>query len=225
MVSHKNIASESEQMYLISIARLIEDGIEGPVPLTALADALSIQPVSVNQMARKMEEAGLLVYQPYKGVELTPCGQTIAARILRYRRLWEIFLIEHLKLSMEESETLACRMEHETNEEVASRLTQFLNDPVISPNGRVIPNMKSIESERAWLPLSDLQVDKKGQVVLVEADPVTGLFLSGEGIRPGTMLTVLGIGSSGHILLKLAEKNVDLSKRVAEQIIVQPNEN
>ena len=45
--------SESEEMYLITIARLIEQGVEAPVPIPLLAGELSIQPVSANQMVHK----------------------------------------------------------------------------------------------------------------------------------------------------------------------------
>jgi MarR-like DNA-binding transcriptional regulator SgrR of sgrS sRNA len=63
--SHAPI-SDSMQMYLVTIARLREH--QDPVPLSKLAEALSVSPVSVNEMCRKLQEQGLLVYQPYKGV-------------------------------------------------------------------------------------------------------------------------------------------------------------
>ena len=65
--------SESEEMYLISIVRLVEKDIEEPIPIPQLAAELSIQPVSVNQMVHKLAEEGWVNYIPYKGVELSPC--------------------------------------------------------------------------------------------------------------------------------------------------------
>jgi Mn-dependent DtxR family transcriptional regulator len=57
--------SENEQMYLVTIAKLEEGGHESPVALSELANALSVLPVSVNQMVRKMDESGLVKYYPY----------------------------------------------------------------------------------------------------------------------------------------------------------------
>ena len=83
--------SESEQMYLITIARLIENGQSEPIPLSDIAKQMSVLPVSVNQMVRKLEGSGFLDYLPYKGVEFTNLGKEIAFRTLRNRRLWEVF--------------------------------------------------------------------------------------------------------------------------------------
>ena len=55
--NHKEI-SESEQMYLLTIARLIEGGQPEPISLSDIAKELSVLPVSVNQMVRKLEGAG-----------------------------------------------------------------------------------------------------------------------------------------------------------------------
>jgi Mn-dependent DtxR family transcriptional regulator len=46
-----------------------------PVPLSKLAEELDISPVSVNEMCRKLQENGLINYQPYKGASLTPRDQ------------------------------------------------------------------------------------------------------------------------------------------------------
>jgi Mn-dependent DtxR family transcriptional regulator len=51
--------SESEDMYLVSLARLQETGVEVPVPIAKLAQEMSIQPVSTSQMIHKLEVEGL----------------------------------------------------------------------------------------------------------------------------------------------------------------------
>ena len=68
------IMSEAEEMYLIALARLGEQGVQGPVPLAQLAQELSVLPVSANQMVHKLKQEGILDYVPYKGVELKPEG-------------------------------------------------------------------------------------------------------------------------------------------------------
>jgi len=98
--------SENEEMYLVVIAKLNERDGGGPVALAKVAHELAILPVSANQMVRKLEKIGLVSYAPYKGVELTESGSLIASRILRQRRLWEVFLVEHLYLMSTEAEEL-----------------------------------------------------------------------------------------------------------------------
>lgn len=116
----------SEEMYLITVAMAEEGGREGPLPLASLAHALSISPVSANQMVWRLAERSLVDYHPYHGVVLTATGRTAARRVLRGRRLWTSFLVEHLGFGEEEADALACDLEHLTPPVVADRLEAFL---------------------------------------------------------------------------------------------------
>ena len=213
--------SENEQMYLVTIAKLQEGGHESPVALSELANALSVLPVSVNQMIRKMDESGLVKYYPYKGVEFTPSGRQLVMRILRYRRLWEVFLVKHLEMSLEEADAQACRMEHITSDDVANRLSTFLGCPSVCPQGYPIPQ---VEGEGMVLfegmPLDQLKIGQSAQVTRINADALTIGFLSNEGIRPGVHMSVLAIGDSGDMLLELQKRRVHLSSEMASSIIV-----
>ena len=157
--------SESEQMYLITTAMLIEDGMEQPVPLPALAQARSIMPASVNQMVRKLADEGLVTYIPYKGIVLTPAGTNIATRILRYRRLWEVFLVKKLKLALASADQLACRLEHLTTDEVADRLSDYLGDPQLSPQGKPIPRSPRDDDGSGILCINQTRVGQRSRVV------------------------------------------------------------
>jgi DtxR family Mn-dependent transcriptional regulator len=104
-----------------------EGGWEGPLPLASLAHALSISPVSANQMVWRLAERGLVDYHPYRGVMLTATGGAAARRVLRGRRLWTSFLVEHLGFGEDEADALACDLEHLTPPRVADRLEAFLD--------------------------------------------------------------------------------------------------
>ena len=125
--------SESMQMYLITIARLRDNG--SPVPLSLLADTLSISPVSVNEMCRKLQDQGLVVYQPYKGALLTDVGDERACHILRRHRLWDVFLVDKLGFEYGEAHDIACQLEHATPDAVADRLDHYLDYPPVNPIG------------------------------------------------------------------------------------------
>ena len=127
-------------MYLITIAMAVEDGHEGPVPLPYLGKEMDVSRVSANEMVKKLVEKGFVTYTPYKGVALTDVGMRIANDVLRRRRLWAVFLSEHLGLTAGAADTVACEFEHITPSEVAQRLSHFLGDPTVGPGGKPIPS-------------------------------------------------------------------------------------
>jgi DtxR family Mn-dependent transcriptional regulator len=213
--------SESEQMYLITTAMLIEDGMEQPVPLPALAQARSIMPASVNQMVRKLADEGLVTYIPYKGIALTAAGTAIATRILRYRRLWEVFLVKKLKLALASADQLACRLEHLTTDDVADRLSEYLGDPQLSPQGKPIPRALRDEEVNPVLCINQTRVGQRSRVTQLSGEGVAKKFLQGEGILPGAPLTLMALGGDGSVLLEVEGRLTHLSASIADAVIVQ----
>jgi len=213
--------SESEEMYLVTLAMLAEAGAEVPTPVSELASKLGIQPVSVNQMVRKLEETGLVAYTQYKGVALTPEGQSRALRVLRHRRLWEVFLVENLRVLPDEADELACRLEHVLPSDAAELLAGFLGNPTISPQGKHIPQMISKESLNSDILLSQLKINQQSQITKIDADVAVQNFLSTEGLKAGVTVIVLGIGNAGAILVSADGCSVYLAKNVANCIWVK----
>lgn len=211
--------SESEEMYLVSIASLLELGIQSPVPISQLAERLGIQPVSVNQMIRKLEESGMIVYTPYKGVQLTEEGDVFARQILRRRRLWEVFLVENLKLSPQEAGDLACRLEHAFSVEATEHLSNFLGHPTTTPSGESIPDSKSEFATEPEIDLLNLTVGSSGNVSSIALDRTAREFLNTEGIRLHKIISVVAVGSEGDILICTDQGNhVHLAKGLAKYI-------
>ncbi len=217
--------SESEEMYLVSIVRLKEAGVEGPVPLSQLAESLAVLSVSANQMIRKLEESGLVVYTPYKGVELTERGQAKALQVLRYRRLWEVFLVDKLKLLPGEAGELACKMEHDLPSIAAERLAYYLGHPQSTPDGKPIPACQIACEVMDDLPLRLLDMCQIGAVSRIEGDAQVRSFLGAEGITIGAQIQVLAGGSRGNLLIQTsAGKRVHLSTTVADTLWVYPQD-
>jgi DtxR family transcriptional regulator, Mn-dependent transcriptional regulator len=223
MAYHKleSIVTESEQMYLITVVRLEEEGATSPIPLSALAGELGVQPVSVHQMARKLEEGGLAAYIPYKGIELTQAGRRVAAQILRNRRLWEVFIVEHLNLPFAEAHAFSCMVEHITSPKIAGRLSQFLGDPTVSPQGKLIPPVENPEQPLSFVPLSHLSASQRFQVARIEATDTDRLFLKEEGLYPGAPACVRSVGSRGAVLLETVSGSLYISQKLAATILVQ----
>ena len=212
--------SESEAMYLITIARLREQGIEEPVSMPILAEALSILPVSANQMIHKLSESGLVEYLPYKGASLTSLGRQIAMQILRCRRLWEVFLVNCLKLTIMEAEQIACDLEHITPPGAADRLSAFLDHPLFSPQGKPIPRIDGALIFETVQPLIGLAAGAKGRVAQVDADPVTQAFFQSEGLVPGQEVLVQAVGRDGAVLLEVRDHPVHLASGLAAKVMV-----
>jgi DtxR family Mn-dependent transcriptional regulator len=220
MADH-NIASmtESEEMYLVWIARIGEAGADGPVPISQLAEQMRIQPVSVNQMIHKLEELGLVEYTPYQGVTLSPEGMRYAQDILHRRRLWEVFLVEHLHLSLGEADELACRMEHIFPTDALSRLDDFLGHPSRSPSDKHIPRRSDPEVVEQSINLDSLEPGGEGEVVTIDLDHATRIFLKSEGLQPGVCLKLLARGSRGSVLISTgAGSNLTIVPELAARI-------
>lgn len=213
--------SEREEMYLVTLAMLAEEGAELPVPVSELANKLGLQPVSVNQMVRKLEGLGFVSYVPYKGVVLTTTGEAKALHILRHRRLWEVFMVDHLNLPMIEASDLACRMEHVFPDSAADKLAVFLGGPTMTPQGRPIPQLTSKESLNSDILMSQLKINQQSRIMKIDADLAVQTFLSEEGLKAGVIVNVLGIGNTGAILVSADGCSVYLAKNVANCIWVK----
>jgi DtxR family Mn-dependent transcriptional regulator len=222
-MDNHNLLSESEEMYLVGIAQIIEDGPGGPTRLSRLAEHLNIQPVSVNQMVRRLEKCGLVAYLPYRGVLLTENGSLVAGQVLRRRRLWEVFLVEQLGISLAEAESMACRLEHDIPVETGERLAKFLGFPEHSPRGKNIPPAELGIALPDSSPLSSQQVEGSYVVIRVECRPAERAFLSGAGIAPGKTVRLLGIVQGSRCLAQSeGHEPVQFSEQLAQKIWVQP---
>lgn len=211
--------SESEEMYLITIAMAVEDGAQGPVPVPMLADALDVSRVSANEMVKKLDGRGLVQYIPYKGALLSAEGERIAKTILRRRRLWSVFLSDQLGLTPKAADTVACEFEHITPADVARRLSEFLGDPRVSPQGKPIPSpAEPGATDRPPIPLPELQVGTSAEVVQINGHVADRSFLGDQGVKPGAEVVMLAVAEGGGCLVETTKGRVHLSNDVAHLV-------
>lgn len=221
-MAHHNLdsktMSESIEMYLLRIALLRREG--QPVPIPVLAQELAVSPVSANEMCRRLVDKGLIEYEPYRGVSLTAKAETLARRVLRNRRLWEVFFAEKLGIDPLEADEMACRFEHVTPDDLAERLAVFLGHPTLTPQNQLIPYDDQPLPERSVQPLTTLAAGEKGQVSRLNADEPVKNFLRGYGLCPGVAVTTLAVAADGSLLLDIAGQAMSLSKPIAAAIDV-----
>ncbi len=221
MVQQAQHTSEAEEMYLITIARAVEDGHPEPVPVSLAARELAVSGVSANQMIRKLAGRGYVDYEPYQGATLTEAGRLVASSILRRRRLWGVFLSEQLGLTPARADEIACDLEHITPDDVADLLSGYLGDPAAGPRGRSIPESDG----NAVLPdlerLDTVAAGERRVVADVDLREQSRSFVEAQQIAPGTVVEVLGVGTAGDRLVDVGGATVHLSLLVAAGILVE----
>lgn len=91
-----------------------------------IADYMHVQRASVTGALKALSVRGLVYYTPYSYVTLTPEGKRIAEEILYRHRILKEFFSKVLKLTPEEAEQNACRIEHAIQPHAVERLVKFL---------------------------------------------------------------------------------------------------
>ena len=81
MPAYTPATSQSVEDYLERIYELIKE--KGYARVVDIAASLGIAQASVTRMVQKMDEKGLVVYQKYRGLVLTPKGEQVARAIRR----------------------------------------------------------------------------------------------------------------------------------------------
>lgn len=212
--------SESVEMYLVMIALLRKDN--QPVPLSLLASKLAISSVSANEMCRKLEERGLVSYQPYKGVTLTETGEAEAQLVLSRRRLWVIFLVQNLGIEPVEADEIACQLEHITSDRLVQALKNFLEHAPATTNSHVPLCMHSSAQPEGTCVLAACTAGLHGRIVAINADDPIIDFLHAQGLHPDVAFEVLAVGAGSSILLGIGTQHLSLARSIAMQIEVAP---
>ena len=123
--------SEQMQEYLETIYRL---ETEGKVARTGeIAVHLGVAPPSVTDMVQRLEKAGLVRYEPYKGAVLTDTGREVGRRILARHRIMQAFLQEACGMPHREAHEAACAMEHTIPPQLEAWMAGYLRDRLGHP--------------------------------------------------------------------------------------------
>ena len=129
-MSHHTV-SEQMQEYLETIYRLEEAG--EPARTGEIAKHLEVAPPSVTDMVQKLEKAGYVRYEPYKGVELTESGRALGKRQLEKHRIMQAFLQEVCGMPHREAHEAACDMEHTLPPALEAWCAKYLNKQLGHP--------------------------------------------------------------------------------------------
>lgn len=214
--------SSTVEDYLKAIL-LEEQGQAGRVSTGQIAVRLGLSPGSVTAMLKTLAESGLVAYEPYSGVLLTPSGRQLALHVLRRHRLLELFLVEVLGLDWSEVHEEAEHLEHAVSERLIERMDEMLGFPAVDPHGDPIPSPGGAIAESEQASLLSCPLARSLQVARVRDQSAEFLQLvQRRGLRPGQELKVLHRDEAADTVdLELADgERLSLGYRAASKILV-----
>ena len=188
-----------------------------------IAQRLAIAPASVSGMVRRLSEQGLLAYERYKGVRLTPTGRRAALRTIRRHRVIEAYLAQALGYPWDRVHEEAERLEHAASDELVDRMAAAIGDPVADPHGAPIPTRDGEVDERRLGTLADVPAGARALVVRVGDDDAELLRYLGElGIVPGVRVMVGDKAPfDGPITLTVGRARRTVGAGLARQVLVE----
>src|SRR5689334_13701866 len=130
--------SEAIEDYAKAIYTLSQQR-RGPGLNGEVAQRLGVAPATAAGMLQKLSGLGLVEYDPYRGVTLTPAGERVALEVIRHHRLIEAYLAEALGMPEDRVHAEAEVLEHYISEELELLIAAKLGEPSHDPHGTPIP--------------------------------------------------------------------------------------
>jgi DtxR family Mn-dependent transcriptional regulator len=197
---------------------------EGPVTTSALAERLGVAPSSVTAMLKRLDELGLVRYEPYHGVKLTADGDRVALEIIRHHRLIEAFLADALEMPWDRVHDEAEVLEHYISEDLERRIADKLGNPELDPHGDPIPTPELAIAKDRTTALDQLEAGDVATFARVsDSDPRMLRYLAARGIRPGAGLRVTDVQPfGGPVFVEVDGQEHALGGELAEKMRVEP---
>ncbi|MFZ2958146.1 MAG: metal-dependent transcriptional regulator [Candidatus Ozemobacteraceae bacterium] len=120
----KNSLSTALESYLEEIKTLQEQ--YGAVRVTDLAKRMKRRLPSVTSALRRLSQFGLINYETYRPVTLSPLGEATVRKLDGRHRVLADFFLTVLALSEEIADEEACRLEHRVSPAILRRLSRFM---------------------------------------------------------------------------------------------------
>lgn len=212
--------SKPEREALKAIYRLTRAGSDAQTG--ELADALGVTPGTVTATLKRLDDAGLIDYRPYRGASLTDRGGQAAVAAIRRHRIVERFLADMLGYPWNEADRHAVAFEHDLPDEVEERLFAALDRPRTCPHGFPIPDREAAEIPTTP-PLYGLEPGDRAIVAVPgSTEPDIVAFLDTLGLRPGVEVEVREKHPfDGPLVLTVDGETRTIGHRLAQQVFVQ----
>lgn len=211
--------------YLKCIYLSEQTGDGGLVPTGQVASALNVAPGTATSMVKTLAESGLVAYEPYAGVRLTPAGMALATHVLRRHRLVELFLVRVMGMSWSEVHGEAEVLEHAVSEQLIGRIDEMLGRPKADPHGDPIPPPGGTVPERTDLAsLATCPIGEPQVLVRVTDQRAEFLrLLERHGLKPDCRLAVASRDELADTveIEPVGGERLQLGCRAASRILVE----
>jgi DtxR family transcriptional regulator, Mn-dependent transcriptional regulator len=195
------------------------------VTMGQVSSALGGAPGTVTAMVKTLADGGLVAYEPYSGVRLTPPGRQLAAHVLRRHRLVEQFLVQVMGMDWSEVHSEAERLEHAVSDRLIQRMDEMLGFPSVDPHGDPIPDVHGEVKEPELASLLLCPLGRPVRVARVgDQDRAFLQLVERRGLKPGSELRVDARDEAADsVELSLASGGrFGLGFRAASKILVEP---
>lgn len=195
------------------------------VSMGQIAGALKVAPGTVTAMVKTLADSGLVSYEPYSGVRLTPSGRQLAAHVLRRHRLVELFLVQVMGMDWSEVHSEAEELEHAVSERLIQRMDEMLGYPSVDPHGDPIPDVHGMFEHTVLPSLLTCGLDCPLRVARVADQSRDFLQLvERRGLKPGSAVRVERRDEAADTVeLRLdSGEPLNLGYRAASKILVEP---
>lgn len=214
--------NRGEEDYIKTIFELEYESSDGLVTNQQLAETMAHTVQTVNEMVKKLNKSGKVIYTPYKGSRLTEAGRNSALRLIRVHRLWECFLVDHLGYSWDEVHDEAEGLEHVTSEKMEQRLFGYMKEPKYDPLGYPIPDMNGQLEQRLGERLQFAVVGEVYEIVRVGDDQDMLRYLSSVDIGLGDRIKITSSDSFNELMhLEHNGKPMVLGHKVIANLFVR----
>ena len=211
------------QDYIKTLATLSLNEGASIVKLKLVSSKLNVSNAAVNDMVKKLVKDGLVINHAYKGIELTETGWALGRRLIRYHRLWEVFLNQTLNVPWDEIHEEAEHLEHAASDGLMNRIDAYLGFPDTDPHGNPIPTEDGkLSFNHDEQSLIDIQDDAMYFVTRFESlDSHYLHYLSQNGFAIDAPIRLIErFEFDQSILIDVLGNRLQLSPSIASQIYV-----
>lgn len=220
------LPSSTVENYLKAIhlgASRLEEG-QRLLPMGQLALALGVAPGTATTMVKTLAESGLVQYEPYTGVALTPAGEKLAALVVRRHRLVELFLVRVLGFGWDEVHDEAEQLEHVVSERLIDRIDEMLGRPEVDPHGDPIPDAEGAFPPQSGQTLLTCPLDTPVTVMrIIDQDKTFLRFIESNDLKPGQSIRVEARdAASDSVRLRGRDQQaITIGARAASKLLVE----
>ncbi|MFC3899539.1 metal-dependent transcriptional regulator [Aliicoccus persicus] len=190
----------------------------------SVAERLELSPPTVTEMMNILVTAGYVEYVKYKGASLTDSGTRYAKHIIRKHRLWEVFLVEKLGISIDAVHREAELLEHVTGDDVADKLEVFLDYPKFCPHGGAIDFDEMDRQETELKTLSEVEVGRTVKISRIIDEEKLLMFFKTQKCDIGDILVVEDVDEQIDLITtynKTKDQRLQLSLSISKYLFVE----